>query len=141
LSALAEALHRFDPPWIKVGRVYRRICFLRSEGLGAEARRIEDTELADAVAEARGASGAQADADTRLRAFYAEEEERVAEAIALVEVLVPSLSERLSALAPARGGEAAVAVPKTPRRGTAGEEHGIADFIDEMLAQERAGFR
>jgi len=130
---LAEAIHRFDPPWIKVGRIFRHVCFLRSEGLGSEAKKIEETELAEAAAEA---CAADADGGTQLRAFYAEEEERVAEAIAFAEILVPALSERLSIPGPAKA-RPAVAAPRAKGR-PAGGEPGIADYIDEMLAQDRA---
>jgi hypothetical protein len=130
---LAEAIHRFDPPWIKVGRIYRHICFLRSEGLGTEAKRIEDTELAEAAAEA---CATDADGDTQLKSFYAKEQERVAEAIAFAEVLVPALSGHFSSPEPAKARPAAPA-PAAKKRG----EAGIAEYIDEMLAQERAAKR
>jgi hypothetical protein len=138
LSALAEALHRFEPPWIEVGRVYRRICFLRLEGRGTEAQVIEETEFAEAAAKARGASGDEFEADSILRGIRAEEEERVAGAIAFAEVLVPMLERRVPALAPAP--PAAPAPRRAPPPAT-GESRGIADFIDDMLAQERAGPR
>jgi hypothetical protein len=134
---LAESLRRFEPSWIKVGRVHRRICFLRLEGREAEAREIEGRELEPAVAEARKDSESEAEAEAVLRAVTSDDEERVAEAIAFAEVLVPMLSERLSLQAPAPG------IPKRgPRQGRAvpgdqDQAHGIADFIDEMLAQQR----
>jgi len=139
LSALAEALHRFDPPWIKVGRIYRRICFLRSQGLGPEAQRVEETELTAAAAETVGDSN-PLEAGDRLQAFYSEEKERVAEAIAFVEVLVPTLSLQLSSAARLPAAPAPAA-PSAPRRPAPEKEHGIADFIDEMLAQDRAASR
>lgn len=134
---MAESLRRFEPSWIKVGRVHRRICFLRLEGREAEAREIEGRELEPAVAEARKDSESEAEAEAVLRAVTSDDEERVAEAIAFAEVLVPMLSERLSLQAPAPG------IPKRgPRQGRAApgdqdQAHGIADFIDEMLAQQR----
>lgn len=61
-------------------------------------------------------------------------------AIAFAEVLAPMLSERLGAAAPARAASGSRAgfspVPKLP-----GGERGIADYIDEMLAQDRAASR
>lgn len=101
---------------------------------------MEDTELAAAAAEALAACDADADGDTRLQALFAEEGERVAEAIALVEVLMPALSERLTSLGAVQA-PAAVPLPRTDMRGTAGDKPGIADFIDEMLAQDRTPFR
>ena len=120
-----------------MSRVHRRICFLRLEGREAEAREIEGRELEPAVAEARKDSESEAEAEAVLRAVTSDDEERVAEAIAFAEVLVPMLSERLSLQAPAPG------IPKRgPRqsRAASGDQdqaHGIADFIDEMLAQQR----
>ena len=120
-----------------MGRIYRRICLLRSEGRGPEAQRIEDTELAAAAAQARGDTDSGPESDERMKALLAGERERVAAAVALAEVLAPMLSERLAALAPAR---AAAETPGRERPGASpsGEARGIADFIDEMLAQERA---
>jgi len=133
LSALAEALHRFERPWIKVGRIYRRICFLRVEGRGEEAERMELTEFAEAAEEARQSSPSEA--DSLMRTLLAEESERVAEAVAFAEVLVPILAERISLAQsdiahPAAGPRARASVPR--------ETPGIADFIDEMLAQDRS---
>jgi hypothetical protein len=137
LSALAEALHRFDPPWIKLGRIHRRVCFLRSEGRAIDARRLEEGDFAQAKAEALAAGGP--DADARLRSFLAEEEERAAGAIACVDLLLPELSERAAALGSALGAQAPAQRP--PRPVDSGAERGIADFIDEMLAQDRARAR
>jgi hypothetical protein len=138
LSALAEALHRFEPPWIEVGRVYRRICFLRSEGLANEADAIERTEYADVAAKAREASASEYEADAILKALRSEEEERVSSAIAFAEVLVPMLAKRLSPFSPA---PPAAPAPRKARSPGHDEPRGIADFIDDMLAQERAGTR
>jgi hypothetical protein len=139
LSALAEALRRFDPPWIEVGRVYRRICFLRSEGLAREAKLAEDTEFAEAAARARGSSSSEAEALTLLRALMTEEEERVSDAMAFAEVLAPMLARRLSDAAPARLPPSAAS--RAGRAGVPGEARGIADFIDDMLAQDHTGSR
>ena len=136
LTALAEALHRFEPPWIEVARVYRRICFLRLEGLAEEAQGVEDSEFAGAVARARAACGTGA--DSILDALMAEERERVAGAVAFAEVLVPMLTRRLSGLSPAT---AAAPAPPRARLPARDASRGIADFIDDMLAQERAGAR
>jgi hypothetical protein len=116
-----------------MGRIYRRVCFLRAEGRAAEALNLEQTELAAAEAEAFGADGP----DSRLEAFLATEEERVADAVAFAEVLVPALAERLEVLRAASPRPGAPA-PRAPRPAAPGAEHGIADFIDEMLEQERA---
>ena len=119
-------------------RIFRRICLLRSEGRSGEAQRVEDTELAAAAAQLRDASGSEPEADARMKALWAEEGERVAAAMAFAEILAPMLSERLCAVAPAQLA-ARAQVPARPDARTAGEAHGIADYIDQMLAQERAG--
>jgi hypothetical protein len=118
-----------------MGQIYRRVCFLRSEGRAVEAKRLQDTELAEAEAEAIKVGGPEA--DSRMKVFFAEEEERVADAIAFTELLLPELAERIAALKPEF-----VAAPSRPRAAgprIAEADHGIADFIDEMLEQERAG--
>jgi hypothetical protein len=118
--------------------VYRRICFLRFEGRPAEAQVIEETEFAEAAAKARGSASDELEAESILRGIRAEEEERVAGAIAFAEVLVPMLAKRAPDLAPAR---AAAPAPRRAPLPATGESRGIADFIDDMLAQERAGPR
>ena len=66
------------------------------------------------------------------------EQERVAEAVAFAEVLVPALSGHCLP-----GAGAAKPAAPAPRRAAKprGTNRGIADFIDEMLAQERAAKR
>jgi hypothetical protein len=115
------------------------MCFLRFEGMGREAQAIEDTEFADAAARARKSSGSEFEADSLMSALLAEERERVAGAVAFAEVLVPMLSRSLAGLSPPAG--AAPAATRVPRAPAHGESRGIADFIDDMLAQERAGPR
>jgi len=123
-----------------VGRIYRRVCFLRFEGLGQEASRIEFTELKEAVDAARKACASGLEADSILKSLFEEEGERVAEAMAFAEVLVPMLADRIPALqaertrVPAR----ASVVPRMSRE-PLGETPSVADFIDGMLEQERPG--
>jgi hypothetical protein len=136
LSALAEALHRFDLPWIKVGKIYRRICFLRSEGLAVDAQHLEETEFAEATAEARLFAASEFEAESILQKLLSEEKERVADAIAFAEILVPMLAERLGALASVPVAKAASPVRKSTVELPL-EPRGIADFIDDMLTQER----
>jgi hypothetical protein len=136
LSALAEALHRFDLPWIKVGKIYRRICFLRSEGLALDAQHLEETELVEATAQARRCAGSEFEAESILQRLLTEEKERVADAIALAEIIVPMLAERLGSLASLPMARAAPA-PRQARPEAPVEPRGIADFIDDMLTQER----
>ena len=118
--------------WTEVRGICRRICLLRAQGLGGQARRVEDAELPEALARAAAAAGAEDGA--RARAVMAEERERVASAAVLAEILAPMLSGRLHAAAPARAPSPEAPVARAP-----GGARGIADFIDEMLARERAG--
>lgn len=103
-----------------------------------EAKAMEDTEFAEAAAKARVAAESEAEGDSLLKTLVAEEEARVAEAIAFAEVLVPLLAKRLSALVPA---PRAAPVPFPAREKIPGHnaDRGIADFIEDMLAQERTG--
>jgi hypothetical protein len=124
-----------------VGRVHRRLCFLRTEGRDAEAREVADHEMAAAVADARRDSGSESEADALLTALIAEGEERVADAVAFAEVLLPMLRRELGSPS-----AESVRAAESPRQRRArperhGEAPGIADFIDEMLAQDRAGTR
>ena len=116
--------------------MYRRICFLRSEGLTGEAQIIQETEFAGAAARARALFASESQADTLLSELMGEEEERVAEAVAFAEVLVPMLARRLSIHAPAPAPRAGSAKPRTSARVAPGEVRGVADFIDDMLAQD-----
>lgn len=120
--------------------MYRRICFLRSEGLSGEAQAVQDTEFAEAAARARGLFASESEADSLLRGLMEEEEERVAEAVAFAEVLVPMLARRLSAHAPAPLPHAAP-VRGAAAAGRPGGTRDVADFIDEMLAQDRLPIR
>jgi hypothetical protein len=136
LSVLAEALKRFDPPWMEVGRVFRRICFLRAEGLTEEAHRVEETEFAQATARARQGSESEFESESILHAVITEEKERVCDAIAFAEILVPMLAERLGAkVSPMRA--AAHVAKKVPVRASDAPRD-IADFIDDMIRQDKS---
>jgi hypothetical protein len=108
--------------------VWRRACLLRAEGHAIEARRVEETEVAPARAAL--APGLGADADRVIGEFLREEEDRVAGAVAFMEALRPELT----ALAETRPAPNPV-IAKAALRPRAAER-GIADFIDEMLAQQ-----
>ncbi len=129
-------------PWGAVAAIYRRICTLRFNGHTVEAARLQSTELSRALALVRTA--ADGGTEERLGAIFAAEEERVLNARALAELLAPMLSERLGALS--RSFASAVSAPLRPLASPPTRDAGavvaaatptIADFIDEMLAQER----
>jgi|HubBroStandDraft_1064217.scaffolds.fasta_scaffold57198_4 hypothetical protein len=114
------------------------MCFLRFEGMESEAQVVEETEFAEAAARARRSAASDFEADSLLSALLADERERVAGAVAFAEVLVPLLSRGLPGLSPPAAAPAATRRARMPARD---ESRGIADFIDDMLAQERAGPR
>lgn len=126
--------------WEDVRRIFRRVCILRATGKPDEARDVEITELAQALATARISFPLDDEA-----AILAAESERVSNASVLAELLAPMLAERLrstlavapsvmaSAPAPIR---AAVAPSKPVPRPPAEKVPSITDLIDGMLSQE-----
>lgn len=121
--------------------MHRRVCFLRSEGRGEEAAEVEDRELAEAVAEARRSSESDAEANALLSALCAEGEQRVADAIAFAEILLPMLAQVMRPPLTAAARAAESPRQRKPSAEKSGEAREIADFIDEMLAQDRTGNR
>lgn len=128
--------------WSEAAELYRRICLLRSRGLSIEAARLQSTELSRAVGALREASGDGSACEARLNTLFAREEERVANASVLAELLVPMLRDTVvtaaaprtpSGALPRRAPPMRAASPSTPTAAP-----GIADFIDEMIQQERA---
>lgn len=128
-----------------MARVCRRICLLRERGQKKEADQLEKTELSSAL-EAVRVVETDAAVVEKLAALYASETERVANAVVLAELLAPLVASQLQAtemagraiattdaVAPASRAEAPVAA--APAR--AANPADIAQFIDEMIAQER----
>ncbi len=137
LSPLVDSPRTLEPPWTEVGGIYRRVCVLKSTGRNAEARRLEETELEAALAGIRQAPDAGAEIEARIAEVMAAESAQVAAAVTLAEVLAPMLAERLAAGAPAA--KRVTEPPAKARAHRAGDEdRGIADFIEEMLVQDRA---
>lgn len=120
-----------------MGTLYRRIWVLRSCGRPVEARRLEDAELSGLLAKIRGSEEAGADLEARIAALRDEEKARVAEAVAFAEILAPMLAERLGPPTSASGLPSKPG-PRARAPKTADEDRGIADFIEEMLIQDRA---
>lgn len=136
--------------WREVQSVYRRVCVLRFAGKTDEAEKLEATSLTQAVGTLRDSSTVT---PAQLDALFAAEEERVADARALAEILLPMLLESSFALPvaasrPVTSPIASAARPSpSPAEATSDEKPlpdnsgtlpGIADFIDEMLSQDRA---
>jgi hypothetical protein len=122
-----------DSPWSELATLYRRVCLLRARGLGAEADHLAATDLARALTALRPAG--RPAGDPELRALFAREEDRVADATVLAEILLPLLREPAAAGASA---PAPAALPaRAPRPAASAAAPGIADFIDEMISLER----
>ncbi|HVU24407.1 MAG TPA: hypothetical protein VHE13_09810 [Opitutus sp.] len=109
-------------------RLYRRVCELRATGRTAEAAELERADLSDALAAARRESTAFDEA-----ALLAAEDERIADARLLAELLAPMLASRVSAAPASARVTGPVPVPaRAPRTGSAPP---VADLLDEMLTQ------
>lgn len=118
---------------------------LRERGQGEDAERVRADELMPLVAALRTPDDSEAAITEKLNALFAIEAERVANAAVLADLLVPMLAEQLRPHATplavgtpvaSRAGAmpATNSVPSakpTPARGGS-----IADFIDDMIAQE-----
>lgn len=129
--------------WNDIARVCRRICVLRERGQADEAERLRAGELMEMLATVRTADESEIATTERLNGIFATEAERVANAAVLAEMLLPMIADQLrtmvgsltaSSAAPAPAPSVAaprVEKPATPRATS------IADFIDEMIAQEK----
>lgn len=123
-----------------ITRLMRRICLLREQGDAGQAARLHEQDLAAAVRELRAAHGAEALPDAELLRLFAVEEQRVAEAVVLAELLIPQLVGDRPPV-PAKSVPAAP-VPARPRVPAAPPgSPGIPDLLDAMLAAERHGRR
>lgn len=132
-----------DPenPWSEVARLCRRVCVLRAQGRDDEAKLLRTQAIDPFVAALQsGSEPAMSNAD-RLAATMAAEANRVADATLLAELLAPMLGARAGITALASPGSRTVTAPPdvqvfaqpiAPVRTAAS----IADFLDEMLAQE-----
>lgn len=123
-------------PWRELGEIYRRICALRAQGRETDARAVEEGDFAAAVTALRERSGPGPENEERLQAVLAVEENRVVDATALAELLIPLLAERFRLQPVAIA--AAAASPRPAKRPAPAAAPSVADFIDDMLAQERA---
>jgi hypothetical protein len=130
--------------WDDAARICRRICVLRERGETEAAEKLTRGALAEAMAAIRTISGeAEAVVAARVEAMFEAEQERVANAAVLADLLAPLLRDELSsAVATVPTPSGAGANPGNPRTHSRAEPRppatGIADFIDEMIAQERS---
>jgi hypothetical protein len=123
-------------PWRELGEIYRRICSLRAQGRPADARALEEGDFATALAAIRVDAGPGPETEERVQTVLAAEEDRVADAGALAELLLPLLAQHLRNAPIAEAPPAARARPV--KTSAPHEAPSVADFIDDMLAQERA---
>jgi hypothetical protein len=135
------------PPvsWSDIARACRRVCVLRERGNVEEAERLRTEEITRLIAAVRSPMDTDAALAAKLDGIFAAESERVANAMVLAELLAPMLSESaahvtaprvVAAAAPVV--DMAVAAPAIPAAAMppAARAGSIADFIDEMIAQE-----
>ncbi|MEO6567949.1 MAG: hypothetical protein ABIO94_04240 [Opitutaceae bacterium] len=126
---------------------------LRSSGKSADAEALFAGQLASAIARARQV---QELSETQLGALFSAEEDRVDTAQTIAEILLPLLtaaggiaalqrnfsSQPFSESDAAINGDSAFGSSSEPGRAPANNNSpmlpGIADFIDEMLTQDRA---
>ena len=119
---------------------------LRERGHNEEAERLRAGELMAMLATVRAPDESDATVTERLNALFAVEAERVANAAVLAEILVPMISEQLRpaiSTGVAAPGVPQPGVPVAPLtsvtvapRPAAPRPASIADFIDDMIAQE-----
>src|SRR5687768_10342497 len=153
MSSAASPSLRFtvppSSPRNEVQTLCRRICVLRASGDFSKADQLLADELPDKI-DAWRRSVSVPVSEAELHALFAAEEERVADARALAEILLPLLSpstalnSRPPLVVASRAGAlehatAAAPVSTTANESvdsrasaTAGTAPGIADFIDEM---------
>lgn len=139
----------FPPPpatWNDVARLVRRVCVLRERGEMDAAENLRTGALASLITSLKHAADVPASVDHRIEAIYVTEQERVANASALAELLLPLLTDSaplFGTLAEAKPQAAAMhspppGIPTPPPAKPVRRPGDIADFLDDMIAQERA---
>ena len=125
----------------EITRAMRQICLLQETGRNDEASRLGPILLDPLIKTFRDAHGIGALPDDRLQNLLVCEQERVGNAAALGELLIPMLMEHLQTTPEANPPERSLASHSrppgnSPRRTSAAPD--IADLLDGMLAQEPA---
>lgn len=140
LSSVTENSPENATGWVNAVNLLRRACILRATGSESDAAALETTGLAAALESLRETCADSAKWDARVRALRQREEERVADAMVLADILLPRLQNALqpsvgSARARPTSGPTSFSSPRPARPRNAPRE--IADFIDEMIAQRQ----
>lgn len=139
-------------PLAGITRCIRQLCLLREQGNIAEAQQVEQNELANTLRDLRLAHGPEILPESELRAMFAAEQKRVADAVILSELLIPQLVKSFGNSTPPMAQSArAVSAPALSLRDSsaalakavapAGASPTISDLLDGMLASERGGRR
>jgi hypothetical protein len=117
---------------------------LRARGETAAADQLRAGPLEDAIVALRAAGLSDDAIAARLNTIFTTEDERVANALVLAEVLVPILVERLGSRIAAAAATHTPSAPSSQPSRSANRAAadvppagGIADFIDQMIAQEQ----
>jgi len=128
-----------------VARLVRRVCVLRERGESGAAENLRTGALANLIASLPAAADAPPAVEQRIEAIFNTEQERVANASALAELLLPLLTDS-APLFGALSKPPMTATPSPPPIANQEVERpkpvrrpgDIADFLDDMIAQERA---
>jgi hypothetical protein len=141
-----SAVSNLSPPpvpvsWSDVARVCRKVCVLRERGQSGEAEQLRAQTLPELLAALKTPTDTDAAIAQRVESIFAVETERIANATVLAELLVPLLSEQLRGLAvPPNMISASLSPapppPPPPKPPARAATISIADFIDDMIAQE-----
>jgi hypothetical protein len=123
-------------------RLIRRVCLFREQGEAASAARLQNGELASAVAEYRLWHGPEKLTEEAVCALFVNETDHVREAMVMAELMAPQLARLLSPSSPP---QAPVFPPVLTGRAAvqplADGPPAITDLLDAMLAAERPGRR
>jgi len=110
---------------------------MREHGQNQEAEQLRSSSLPELLSAVRTPADTDATLEERLESVFAQEAERVANAVVLAELLFPLLSDQLrSSSASQVMIPATIVPPPPPPRPPAPRATSIADFIDEMIAQD-----
>lgn len=103
-----------DAAFTTLAILCRRICVLRARGRSVEANQLQSSEFARTVIDLKAQHGADALPEEKIRAIFTREQERVADAEVLAELLAHWMPQ-VSASVPIATGNAAVTASQSSR--------------------------